>query len=174
MLKERLTKVLSGKDSKKGFTLVELIIVLVILAVLAAILVPALLGFVDKAKNKQSALDAKVIYEATQVYVDEKYAAGVLVKKTDGSDIEDKTATTAKSLQGNELNSLKDCGDAYTEITNTSGLTVKYIKVTTLDSSLSINEIEIGYMKDGEKFAMVLDDGEWSASETLKAAITWT
>ena len=74
MFKERLTKVLSGKDSKKGFTLVELIIVLVILAVLAAILVPALLGFVDKAKSKQSALDAKTIYEATQVYIDEEYA----------------------------------------------------------------------------------------------------
>ena len=31
----------------KGFTLVELIVVIVILAILAAILVPALLGYID-------------------------------------------------------------------------------------------------------------------------------
>ena len=38
------------KENKKGgFTLVELIIVLVILAVLAAFLVPSLTGYVDKA-----------------------------------------------------------------------------------------------------------------------------
>ena len=38
-----------GKN--KGFTLVELIVVLVILALLAALLVPALLGYIDKAKE---------------------------------------------------------------------------------------------------------------------------
>ena len=36
---------------KKGFTLVELIVVLVILAILAALLIPALTGYIDKAKN---------------------------------------------------------------------------------------------------------------------------
>ena len=37
----------------KGFTLVELIVVLVILAILAALLIPALLGYIDKAREKQ-------------------------------------------------------------------------------------------------------------------------
>ena len=41
------------RDGKKGFTLVELIVVLVILAILAALLVPALTGYIDKAKEKQ-------------------------------------------------------------------------------------------------------------------------
>ena len=36
---------------KKGFTLVELIVVLVILAILAALLVPALTGYIDKARK---------------------------------------------------------------------------------------------------------------------------
>lgn len=39
---------------KKGFTLVELIVVLVILAILAALLIPALTGYIDKAKINQS------------------------------------------------------------------------------------------------------------------------
>ena len=36
------------RKNDKGFTLVELIVVLVILALLAAILVPALLGYIDQ------------------------------------------------------------------------------------------------------------------------------
>ena len=39
-------------NRKRGFTLVELIVVLVILAVLAALLVPSLTGYIDKAKKK--------------------------------------------------------------------------------------------------------------------------
>lgn len=37
---------MAKKNTKRGFTLVELIVVLVILAVLAALLIPALTGMV--------------------------------------------------------------------------------------------------------------------------------
>ena len=39
------------QKNKQGFTLVELIVVLVILAILAALLVPALTGYIDRAKE---------------------------------------------------------------------------------------------------------------------------
>lgn len=41
------------RDRKKGFTLVELIVVLVILAIVSAISIPALTGYIDKSKEKQ-------------------------------------------------------------------------------------------------------------------------
>ena len=62
------------KNNNKGFTLVELIVVLVILAILAAILVPALLGYIDKARNGQYLEEAHSIYTATQAYATEQYA----------------------------------------------------------------------------------------------------
>lgn len=59
--------------NKKGFTLVELIVVLVILAILAALLVPALTGYIDKAKEKSIEAKTRNIVMATQTLIDEQY-----------------------------------------------------------------------------------------------------
>ena len=58
---------------KKGFTLVELIVVLVILAILAALLIPALTGYIDKAKEKQVIAETRSCVMAAQTLADEKY-----------------------------------------------------------------------------------------------------
>ena len=61
-----------GKN--KGFTLVELIVVLVILAILAAALVPALMGYIDRAREKKDIYFAKACMEAAQAGFAEAYA----------------------------------------------------------------------------------------------------
>ena len=61
-------------NKKKGFTLVELIVVLVILAILAALLIPALTGYIDKAKNKSIVAETRQAVMAAQTLVDEEYA----------------------------------------------------------------------------------------------------
>ena len=71
-----------GKSSKKGFTLVELIVVLVILAILAAMLVPALTGYIDKAKKEKDYQAASVVYAAAQAVITEKYGLGTLGSAT--------------------------------------------------------------------------------------------
>lgn len=73
-MKKLMKKLWEKKDSKKGFTLVELIVVLVILAILAAIMVPALTGWIDKAKEKQVMLDARNFEMAAQAALYQEYA----------------------------------------------------------------------------------------------------
>ena len=54
--------------SKKGFTLVELIVVIAILAILAAIAIPNLMGFTDNAKQSAADTSAAIVYKAWQAH----------------------------------------------------------------------------------------------------------
>lgn len=77
--------------NKKGFTLVELIVVLVILAILAALLVPALTGYIDKAKEQSITAECRMTVMAAQTKIDELYGTVAL-----GSNIKEAvTLTTA-------------------------------------------------------------------------------
>lgn len=71
----------ASRSSKKtsGFTLVELIVVLVILTTLAALLVPSLTGYIDKARQNAVIAKARAVLVASQAVVTEAYADGKLV-----------------------------------------------------------------------------------------------
>lgn len=72
---EKMIALQQKRRSKKGgFTLVELIVVLVILAILAALLIPALTGYIDRAKEKNVIAETRQAVMAAQTLYDEAYA----------------------------------------------------------------------------------------------------
>ncbi len=71
----RLMRQTKMEDNRnKGFTLVEMIIVLLILSILAAISIPALLGYIDRARTNNDILDARSCMQAVQAELTSLYA----------------------------------------------------------------------------------------------------
>ncbi|GAA0120253.1 prepilin-type N-terminal cleavage/methylation domain-containing protein [Clostridium perfringens] len=88
---------------KKGFTLIELIIVIAIIAILAAIAIPNFLSIQRKSKVKADIASAKTIYDATSALI----AEGKIVpgstdfgKLDSVTPINDKTNKDVLDLQG--------------------------------------------------------------------------
>ncbi|MEG0979921.1 MAG: prepilin-type N-terminal cleavage/methylation domain-containing protein [Oscillospiraceae bacterium] len=64
------------KKDKKGFTLIEIVIVLVIIAILAAMLIPSMMGWIDDSKQKSLISEANSVKTAVEAEVVIAYANG--------------------------------------------------------------------------------------------------
>ncbi|MEG2522636.1 MAG: prepilin-type N-terminal cleavage/methylation domain-containing protein [Lachnospiraceae bacterium] len=120
------------RKKKEGFTLVELIVVLVILVILIALLVPALTGYIDKAKEKKATVHARMALTATQTVLSEAFGD---TKKEEGLGNPDKITVVAGGGKGYpqkdiiELAELKDVA-GFQKIVAINDVTT--FKVTTL------------------------------------------
>lgn len=77
-----MIKKLQKLKAKKGFTLVELIVVIAIIGVLAAILVPTMLGYVENSRITSMDQVAKTIKDAAQVAATEMDTQGIGLNTT--------------------------------------------------------------------------------------------
>lgn len=142
--------------NQKGFTLVELIVVLVILAILAAMLVPALTGYIDKANNQKIVAATRQVVMAAQTEISEAYGKGAL---KDGSVVisntesENKDPTHDTNIKGQAIAKLAEVG----EIDASNNFKLKN----------GISKIEITYNKDnGHVTSLVLTQGSKTCTYT--------
>lgn len=73
-----LKRLRENRKSKKGFTLVELIVVIVIILVLAAVMVPSVLKYVDKANQANTKSDAATVLVDVQAKIADAYSAATV------------------------------------------------------------------------------------------------
>lgn len=146
----------TGKSTKKGFTLVELIVVLVILAVLAAMLVPGLIGYIDRARAEKEYQTAATVYTAAQSVLTELYARDAL---TDG---QVKIATDQKLASMGDVDAVKAL----------AGVDADAVSAYSFDFDASTHIITGGTVTIGDStYTLTITDGvpSWTAATTAPA-----
>lgn len=153
-----LNKIRKNLKDKAGFTLVELIVVLVILAILAAMLVPALTGYIDKA-NKE-----KVTAECRQVVMAAQTEASTLYGKVDGGKI-----VSIPDGLGKKIADLSETNGKF-EITITAGGIVKNVKYQNSNWEVEYNNKSA--FPDGSTVVDGYSDPTKIDAESLKNSVT--
>lgn len=130
-------KMQNKRRAKGGFTLVELIVVLVILAILAALLIPALTGYIDKAKEKSIVAETRSVVMAAQTLYDEQFASVKL------------NASDAKITFGDDKQTIKISDVA--KLAEVKEANIKSITAENTRSNNDFGEIsKVVYERDGK------------------------
>ncbi len=138
------------KNTKKGFTLIEIMIATAIIGILAAIAVPVYTGYTVKAKMSK----LQVPMEAVSGYLDSLIAEGKNIK----TDVTKIPATISKPFSGTGL-TIKDDSNKYT-VAITMNTKNTYTIVGTISDytgslTLKWDGTNLTKTKSGDKFSWV-------------------
>ena len=148
------------KKNNKGFTLVELIVVLVILAILAAILVPTLLGYIDRARSEKDFSTAQTVRVAAQAAIDQAYGEEKIPGKTGkATSIDDMDNTTGWEVAYGVAEATDKYGYLAYKLAGVDS------KVEEFKFYFDDGIITKGYVKISGHYYK-LSGGAWTASET--------
>lgn len=150
------------KKNKKGFTLVEIIVVLLIIGILLAITIPSIMGYVEQAKDAQYEAEGRTGFVAAQTIAARSKANG---KDADGI-VADITALAIG----------KEMGEITTETAVTANSSIQDAKCTVNDSTKNIEKCAfITKGSKGAKKYVVFEAGkdvEVKAGEALPATLS--
>ena len=146
------------KNKKKGFTLVELIVVLAILAILAAMLVPALTGYIDKANEKKVIATARQYYVAAQTVVSEAYANWDEINEIIVSISDNKIGQFSSIQIGNDTDETPEDNKYFQSFLNLAELTDDTSLIRVISYNQTVNDF---YVVIGNKQA-TLSNGKWT------------
>ena len=117
--------------NKKGFTLIEIVIVIVIIAILAAILVPNLVRWIDKAKLATLKSEADTVRTTVTSQIAQEYKdMDTLTFTQDYFASNDEFWTNVSQNANTELQCSDDSKDGYIAFSYENGALVEFVYAT--------------------------------------------
>lgn len=155
------------KKNKKGFTLIEMIVVIVIIGILLAILIPGMFKYIDKAKDKQIEVNARTAYLNMSTAIAELYGKNGVT----ADEVRTAIGTNEFGIGGSKTMRLAvaDKGEVTIEAFPNTNSTVKSVKLILPSDSNSNNKFEIVEMRyeEGKKY-IEMKNGKWNEVGTEK------
>lgn len=117
---------------KKGFTLVEVLAVLVIMGVLMAVTIPSIINSLDKKKNREYEKIVEEIESSAKLYVTQNETVQQFLNQAGSINVSYNTLVSEGLINGNEMDPLTDekwDENAYVTVSKEgSTLTATYVK----------------------------------------------
>lgn len=140
--------------NKKGFTLIEMVVVIVVLAIIASFAIPAIMGSIKEYQNEKYIVDARKVYTDVQLFtIRKKVYFGVTTPNDKITYIDCRTKREETMGFNNAIVGLYSCEDSISSYEN-SGITVEMdneFKVVSFSTYYKFYDStkEVSFDKDG-------------------------